>query len=238
MPTLIVANKLYSSWSLRPWLLMRQLGIAFEEIVIPLDHANTQVRIREHSPAGKVPILKDGEITVWDSLAIVEYVAECWPDAGVWPIDREARAHARSISAEMHSGFAALRSACPMNLGKRFAGRDRGEKVARDAVRVEAVWREARTRFGRTGPFLFGGFSGADAMYAPVVARLDGYGFDVSPESRAYMDAVLGLSAFREWRDAALRETWTIGHDEVDEEPLVDLRTSSPPQRGESVRPS
>ncbi len=145
MPTLIVANKLYSSWSLRPWLLMRQLGIDFDEIVIPLDHANTQVRIREHSPAGKVPVLKDGEITVWDSLAIVEYVAERWPEAGVWPLDREARAHARSISAEMHSGFAALRSACPMNLGKHFAEGDRGEKVARDASRIEAVWREART---------------------------------------------------------------------------------------------
>ncbi|MDB5590125.1 glutathione S-transferase family protein [Enterovirga sp.] len=224
MPTLLVANKLYSSWSLRPWLLMRQLGIAFNEILIPLGHANTPLRIREHSPAGKVPILKDGEITVWDSLAIMEYVAERWPEAGVWPLEREARAHARSISAEMHSGFAALRSACPMNLGKRFAGRDRGDKVAQDASRVEAIWREAQSRFGRGGPFLFGAFSAADAMYAPVVTRLDTYGFEVSPESRTYMDAVLGLPAFVEWREAALRESWTIAHDEVDEPALVDFR--------------
>lgn len=224
MPTLIVANKVYSSWSLRPWLLMRALDIPFDDIVIPLAHANTQLRIREHSPAGKVPILKDGEITVWDSLAIVEYVAERWPEAGVWPLDREARAHARSISAEMHSGFAALRQACPMNLGKRFAPRDRGERVARDAERIEAVWREARARFGRGGPFLFGAFSAADAMYAPVATRLDTYGFDVSPESRAYMDAVLSLPAFGEWRDAALLESWILAHDEVDEPALADLR--------------
>ncbi len=225
MPTtLVVANKLYSSWSFRPWLLLRTLGIPFDDVVIPLRHPDTGDRIRAYSPAGKVPILVDGDVTVWDSLAIVEYAAERWPDAGVWPVDVPARALARSISAEMHSGFAALRSACPMNLGKRFAGRDRGEPVARDAARIEAIWADARRRFGADGPFLFGAFTGADAMYAPIVTRLDTYGFPVTPESRAYMDAVLALPSFAEWRSAGLTETWTVAEDEVDEEPTEIFR--------------
>ena len=224
MPTLVIANKLYSSWSLRPWLLLKELGIEFDEIVIPLRHAFTQPRIREHSPAGKVPILKDGEITVWDSLAIVEYVAERWPERHAWPAARDARALARAISAEMHAGFAPLRRACPMNLGKRFAGRDRGPDVARDAERVEAIWTDTRRRYGHGGPFLFGRFTAADAMYAPVVTRLDTYGFEVGPEARDYMDAILGLPSFAEWRSAALGESWTIPDDEVDEPALVDHR--------------
>lgn len=224
MPTLVIANKLYSSWSLRPWLLLRQAGIAFDEIVIPLRQSDTGKRIRQHSPAGKVPILIDGAATVWDSLAIAEYAAERWPDRDLWPADREARALARSISAEMHSSFAALRSACPMNLGKRFAGRDRGEAVASDAARIETIWRDARARYGAGGPFLFGAFTIADAMYAPVVLRLDTYGFAVSPETRAYMEVILGLPAFHVWRDAALSEPWTIADDEVDETPTEILR--------------
>ncbi len=224
MPTLVVANKLYSSWSLRPWLLLRQLGVAFDEVVVPLRQPDTEARIRRYSPAAKVPVLVDGDVTVWDSLAIVEYAAERWPEAGVWPSDRRARALARSISAEMHSGFGALRSACPMNLGKRFARRDRGEAVARDAARVQAIWADARARFGAEGAFLFGAFSGADAMYAPVVLRLDGYSLDVTPDARAYMDAVLTLPAFAAWREAALAETWTIAEDEVDEEPVARYR--------------
>lgn len=224
MPTLVIANKLYSSWSLRPWLLLTELGIPFDEVLIPLDQPGTRAAILAHSPAGKVPILKDGEIAVWESLAIMDQVAETWPNTRVWPADRAARALARSISAEMHAGFPALRSACPMNLGKRFPERDRGPDVARDVARIEAIWADARTRFGGGGPFLFGAFGAADAMYAPVVTRLDTYGFAVSPETRSYMDAVLGTGGFRLWLDAALAETWMVASDEVDEEALADLR--------------
>lgn len=224
MPTLVIANKLYSSWSLRPWIMLRQAGIAFDEVVIPLDHPDTRQRILQHSPAGRVPVLVDGEITVWDSLAILEYAAECWPGAGIWPQDPAARALARSISAEMHSGFQALRKACPMNLGRKYATRDRGPDVAADAARIGAIWRDARDRFGAGGPFLFGAFSGADAMYAPVVTRLDTYGFAVDPVSRAYMDAVLASPAFVSWREAALQESWIVPHDEVDEPALENYR--------------
>lgn len=226
MPTLVVANKLYSSWSLRPWLLLRQLGIAFDEVVIPLGQPDTSARIREHSPAGRVPILIDDETTVWDSLAITEYAAERWPDLGIWPQDRVARALARSLASEMHAGFSALRSACPMNLGRRYAARDRGREVASDVARIEAAWADARTRFGAGGPFLFGAFSGADAMFAPIVTRLDTYGFAVAPGTRTYMDTVLALPSFREWRSAALAEPWTVAADEVDEPAAETFRTA------------
>ena len=155
------------------------------------------------------------------------YVAERWPDRGAWPADPVARALARSISAEMHAGFGALRSACPMNLGKRFADRDRGEAVGRDVARIQEIWRNARARFGSAGPFLFGAFSAADAMYAPVVTRLDTYGQPVTRESRAYMDAVLSLPSFQAWRAAALRESWTLDIDEVDEPAVADLRAAA-----------
>ncbi|KAA2242212.1 glutathione S-transferase family protein [Salinarimonas soli] len=228
MPTLVIANKLYSSWSLRPWLLLRQLGIPFEEVLIPLDRPDTRERILAHSPGGKVPVLVEDGFSVWESVAIMEHVADTRPDLGVWPSDPAARAMARSVSAEMHAGFSALRSACPMNLGKRYATRDRGEAVARDVARVTAIWREARERFGAGGPFLFGAFSAADAMYAPVVTRLDTYAIPVDPVSRAYMDTILGLPAFREWLEAALDEEWVVAHDEVDEEPTATLRRRNP----------
>ena len=224
MPTLVIANKCYSSWSLRPWLLLKQVGIAFDEVLIPLGQPETPSRIREHSPAGRVPILKDGALTIWDSLAITEYAAERWPEARIWPEGREARALARSISAEMHSGFQALRNGCPMNLGKKFGPTDRGEGVARDVARIDAIWQDARARFGAGGPFLFGVFSAADAMYAPVVTRFETYSVEVSPNSRTYMDAILGLPAFGEWRTAALQEPWFYKDDEVDEEPVANYR--------------
>ena len=222
MPTLVIANKLYSSWSLRPWLLMRQLGIAFEEVLIPLDRPDTKAEIARYSPAGKVPILVEDEVRVWESLAIFEHLAETCDE--VWPREPPARALARSVSAEMHAGFSGLRSACPMNLGKKFGTRDRGERVARDVARVTAIFCEARQRFGAGGPFLFGPFSGADAMFAPVVTRLDTYSIPVDPVTQAYMDAILGLPGFREWREAALQEPWTIAHDEVDEAPIEVFR--------------
>ena len=223
MPTLVIGNKLYSSWSLRPWLLMRQLGIPFDEVVIPLDQPDTKAEILKRSPAGKVPVLIDGDTTVWETIAIMEYVGDAM-GAPVWPQERPARAMARAVAAEMHAGFQALRSACPMNLGKKFAARDRGESVARDAARVEVLFREARARFGAGGPFLFGAFTAADAMFAPVVTRLDTYSIPVAPDTRAYMDAILALPAYQDWLAAALREPWTLAHDEVDEEPVATYR--------------
>ena len=226
MPTLVIANKLYSSWSLRPWLLLKQFGIGFDEILIPLDLPDTKQKVLKHSPAGKVPILVDGEATVWESIAIMEYAGDAL-GAPVWPQDRAARAMARSVAAEMHAGFFALRSACPMNLGKKYAAKDRGEAVARDVTRFSEIVRQARERFGKGGPFLFGAFSAADAMYAPLVTRLDTYSVDLDATTRAYADAILALPAFREWRAAALQETWIVDADEVDEEPVEDYRKAA-----------
>jgi glutathione S-transferase len=226
MPTLVIANKLYSSWSLRPWLLMRQFGIAFDEVLIPLDLPDTKARVLRHSPAGKVPVLIDADVTVWESIAIMEYVGEAY-GVSVWPRDRHARAMARSVAAEMHAGFQGLRSACPMNLGKKYAQRDRGEAVARDAVRFCEIVREARKRFGEGGPFLFGAFSAADAMYAPLVTRLDTYSIPVDEAARTYVDAILSLPAFQEWRSAALKEEWIVDADEVDEEPITIYRQTA-----------
>jgi glutathione S-transferase len=226
MPTLVIANKCYSSWSLRPWLLMKQLGIAFDEITIPLDLPDTKAKVLKHSPAGKVPILIDGDVTVWETIAIMEYVGEAY-GAPVWPEDRKARAMARSISAEMHSSFLALRSACPMNLGKKFAQRDRGEDVVRDVARFSEIVRQARERFGAGGPFLFGAFSAADAMYAPLVTRLDTYSIALDATTRAYVDAILSLSSFQEWRSAAMKEDWIVEADEIDEEAIENYRKAA-----------
>jgi glutathione S-transferase len=226
MPTLVIANKCYSSWSMRPWLLMKQLGIAFDEIIIPLDLADTKAKVLKHSPAGKVPILIDGDATVWESIAITEYVGEAY-GAPVWPEDRTARAMARSIAAEMHAGFSALRSACPMNLGKKFAQKDRGEAVARDVARFSEIVHQARERFGAGGPFLFGSFSAADAMYAPLVTRLETYSIALDATTRAYVDGILSLPAFREWRSAALKEEWIVAADEVDEVAIENYRKAA-----------
>jgi glutathione S-transferase len=226
MPTLVIANKCYSSWSLRPWLLMKQLGVAFDEILIPLDLPDTKAKVLQHSPAGKVPILIDGDVTVWESLAIMEYVGETFGVA-VWPADRKARAMARSVAAEMHAGFQALRSACPMNLGRKYAPKDRGEPVSRDVKRFCEVVAQARTSFGAGGPFLFGAFSAADAMYAPLATRLDTYSIPLDATARAYVDAILSLPAFQEWRSAGLEEQWIVDADEVDEPAIENYRTAA-----------
>ncbi|WP_243371832.1 glutathione S-transferase family protein [Microvirga solisilvae] len=226
MPTLVIANKCYSSWSLRPWLLMKQFGIAFDEITIPLDLPDTREKNLKYSPAGKVPILIDGDVTVWESIAIMEYVGEVF-GVPAWPEDRKARAMARSIAAEMHAGFQGLRSTCPMNLGKKFAQKDRGEAVAKDVARFAEIVRQARERFGAGGPFLFGAFSAADAMYAPLVTRLDTYSIALDAQARAYVDAILSLPAFQEWRAEALKESWIVDADEVDEEPIETFRKTA-----------
>ena len=223
---LYIGNKLYSSWSLRPWLAMTGCGISFDETLIPLFDEAFKARIAEVSDAGLVPVLVDGDVKAWETLAIIEYVAEKFPQNAVWPMDMTARTHARSISAEMHAGFSALRSACPMNLGKRFARRDRGDDVARDAKRASAIVREARMRFGQqgAGPFLYGAFSAADAMYAPLMTRLDTYDIEVDDVTRSYIDALLACDAFQAWLGAALKEEWVVAEDEVDEPEIENLR--------------
>ncbi|MGX1742841.1 glutathione S-transferase family protein [Bosea sp. NPDC055353] len=223
---LLIGNKCYSSWSLRAWLLMRASGIAFSEQLVQLDEPGFKEAIFAAAPGsgGTVPTLVDGEIAVWETLAICEYLHDTQPQADIWPRDKAARAHARAISSEMHAGFTALRGACPMNLGKRFAARGRGPGVARDVERLTGLWRQARERFGAGGPFLYGAFSAADAMFAPVVTRLDTYGIAVDPVSQDYMQAILALPAYREWLAAALAEPWIVAQDEVDEPALVNLR--------------
>ena len=217
MLTLAIGNKAYSSWSLRPWILLTEFGIPFAEDFIPLDTPEFAPRVAAYGAGKTVPILKDGDIVVWESLAIMDYVAELFPDCTIWPKDKAARAFARAIAAEMHSGFGALRSACPMNIRKRFAAKNRGEAVAQNVARIEMLWRKARQQFGAGGPFLFGHFTAADAMYAPVVARFATYSIPVSDDTRAYMDAVLNTASFRLWHQAAMAEPFTVAADEPDE---------------------
>jgi len=228
---LVIGNKNYSSWSLRPWILMRALGIPFTERLIRLDAPDFDTQLSTVYEGSTVPVLIDGDTVIWESLAIIEYLAERFAGLDVWPQQADARALARSMSAEMHAGFTALRSACPMNLGKLYAPRDRGTDCADDVARVCQLWRKARETFGRHSgePYLFGAFSAADAMYTPVVTRLDTYAIDVPVEARTYMDAVLGSAAFAEWRAAALQEPWVVEPDEVNEAAIADLRTTSTP---------
>jgi glutathione S-transferase len=209
---LYIANKLYSSWSLRPWLLMTALGIPFEETVIPMYFPDSKARMLDVSPTGKMPCLVDGEVKVWESLAIMEYLHEKHPAKGVWPADAVARAHARATAAEMHAGFQALRNTCPMNLGKRFHPRDLGSDVADNVRRFQGMVSDCRRRFGSGGDFLYGRFSAADAMYAPLATRLDTYQVEMAPQTRAYVDAILAHPAFLKWRAGALAEPWGITH--------------------------
>jgi glutathione S-transferase len=208
--TLILGNKAYSSWSLRPWLALKQAGLPFAETVIQLRQPDTRAQILAHSPTGKVPCLIDGDRVIWDSLAICEYIAELAPAAALWPEDSYARAVARSASAEMHSGFVALRNAMSMDLKADRSGQGLNPDSAADIARVQALWADCRARFGQGGPFLFGRFSVADAMYAPVVTRFVTYGVAVDDTARAYMDAVLNLPAMREWTVAAKAEPWVL----------------------------
>ncbi len=210
MLRLVIANKLYSSWSLRPWMVLRAFDIPFEETVIPLKQPDTKAAIAKVSPSGKVPALIEGDVTVWESLAIIEYLAGTFPDKAIWPKDAKARAHARAISNEMHGGFLALRQACPMNLAKRFRTPELSDDLMANVARIEAIWRGTRKDYSGGRPFLFGAFTAADAMFAPVVSRLDTYQIPVSTETRVYMDTVLSHPAFLDWKRAALTEPWTI----------------------------
>ncbi len=208
---LIIGNKNYSSWSMRPWLALRANRIAFEEIFIPLYTGDAdKARILSFTPSGKVPALIDGRVTIWDSLAIIEYLAEKFPQARLWPEAPAARAHARSISAEMHSGFAALRQECGMNLHRPVRATALSADAGANIARIQAIWIDCRARYGELGPFLFGSFSAADAMYAPVVHRFLTYAIEVAPAAQFFMDAMQALPAFQEWTRAGLAETLAI----------------------------
>ena len=211
--TLYIGNKNYSSWSLRAWLSMKQMGLSFEEELLPLDLPGSKETYARKSPSGRVPCLAHGSVLVWDSLAIVEYLAETFPAQSLWPEDRIARAIARAVSAEMHAGFQALRAELPMNV------RGAGRKVTPSALakgdigRIVSMWREMRERFG--GPFLFGEFSYADAFYAPVASRFRTYGIPLEDGARAWADAVLALPAMGDWSSAARQESWVVEADEA-----------------------
>lgn len=205
---LLIGNKNYSSWSLRPWLALTEFGIAFDEERIALFVGDYKARILAASPAGKVPVLIDGGLAVWDSLAIGEYVAEKFAETPVWPRDAQARALARCVSAEMHSGFANLRSQMPMNIRASHPGRGRTPESDADVARVIAIWNDCLARSG--GPFLFGGFCYADAMYAPVVTRFTTYGVALDGAARAYSERIWALPAMQDWKRAAIAEAEVI----------------------------
>ncbi|HLX17351.1 MAG TPA: glutathione S-transferase family protein [Bradyrhizobium sp.] len=208
---LVIGNKNYSSWSMRPWLALRANNIPFEEVFISLytGEADKQ-RILDFSRAGKVPVLIDDGVTIWDSLAIIEYLVERFPEKRLWPQDPAERAHARSISAEMHSGFAALRNECGMNLHRPVGTIELSTEARANIGRIQEIWTECRARYGKTGPFLFGAFGAADAMFAPVVHRFRTYAIAVSLDVRRYMDTMMALPAFQEWTNGGLAETIVI----------------------------
>lgn len=203
---LVIGSKALSSWSMRPWLALKAVGLPFREELIRFGRPDTTERIRAVSPSGKVPLLRHGGLTVWDSIAICEYAAELAPGAGLWPADRAARAVARAVSAEMHSGFAEVRRNLPMDLKNDRGGTPRTAQCDAEAARIQALWADCRERFGAGGPFLFGSFTIADCMYAPVVTRFRTYGVPLTPAAAAYSEAVLAHPPVQEWYAAARLE--------------------------------
>jgi glutathione S-transferase len=219
-PLLIIGNKNYSSWSLRPYMALAGAGIEFDEKLIPfgqpIGNPKFAKAIAKYSKAGLVPVLQHNGLTIWDTLAIMEYIAETWPTKNLWPKNKAVRAMARSMCAEMHSGFRNLRSACPMNLRRAPKPVPMNDGILKDVARIEFLWAQARKVHGKGGPFLFGKFSNADAMFAPIATRLETFAIPVSKTTRTYMDAVLKTSAFQTWKTAALKEKWLVAEDEVD----------------------
>ncbi len=214
--TLVIGNKTYSSWSLRPWLLLKHAMLDFKEFRIPFHSDQWKHEIDQHSPSGKVPVLKDGGLRVWDTFSICEYVNERFMTGRGWPKDPSARALARSVSAEMHSGFPHLRQSLPMNCRRRFPGFPVPDNAAIDIARVLEIWRTCRLAYGDPGPWLFGGFCIADAMFAPVALRFHGYDVSFSGAEARYLDTVLEDAAVREWIQAAAEETEVVAEEEVD----------------------
>jgi len=214
--TLVIANKNYSSWSLRAWLMLRRADVPFREVRIPLAQADTGARLRQRSPSGLAPALIDGDLTVWDSLAIGEYLHEQFPAAGLWPQEAHIRARARSISAEMHAGFSALRQNLPFNARARLPGRAISADCRANIERIGAIWRDCRREFSTQGPFLFGHFSIADAMYAPVALRFQTYSIDLlEAEAAAYADTIVAQPDIQHWLDDARLEPERIEKYEV-----------------------
>lgn len=210
---LYVGNKNYSSWSFRPWIALEAAGVPFTDTVIPFDFPAGNPEIRKISPTGKVPMLYHGAVRVWESLAIIEYAAELFPDRGIWPADAAARAEARAISMEILSGFHALRNACPMNIRRKPSPVDLSDGVRKDVARIETIWKTALDRSG--GPFLFGAFSAADAMYAPVVNRFEAYCLTKDEAVLAYMARMKAHPAWQKWEAAARAEPWIVPEDEA-----------------------
>ena len=211
--TLVIGNKNYSGWSLRPWLFMKHVGLEFQELMVPLDTPETREQIDRYTPSGRVPVLRQGALCVWDSLAICEYIAEL--SGKGWPQAPEVRAVARAVCAEMHSGFSTLRSLWPMNARARNRRTAITAALEADIERIDEMWNDCRGRFGAGGPWLFGEYGVADAMYAPVVLRFNTYGARISQTARWYMASVLEDGPLQEWLQAAKQEPWTIAADEV-----------------------
>jgi glutathione S-transferase len=208
--TLVIGNKAYSSWSLRGWLALKQTGLAFEEILIPLDRPETPAALATHSPSLRVPVLIEGSLRIWETIAIIEHLADAVPEARLWPEDRARRAHARAISAEMHSGFANLRRHLPMDLKRKPEPRAYPAEVSAEIARIEAIWAECRAEKLKGGPFLFGAFGAADAMFAPVATRFRSYAVPVSGAAQAYCEAIFAHPPMQEWVAAGLAEPWVI----------------------------
>lgn len=216
LPVLYIGNKNYSSWSLRAWLGLRVAGVAFEEKLVPLRTEEWHAKAPVFSPSAKVPAFFDGKKTIWEALGILEYIADHQPDTMLWPLDIDVRAIARSVSLEMHGGFGALRSSMPMNCRKSLAGLGRNAGVDKDINRITEIFKMCRTQYGQGGDFLFGQFSIADAMYAPVVSRFKTYGVSLDPIGNAYMETILALPEMQEWYEAAAAEEWVIAEEEVE----------------------
>jgi glutathione S-transferase len=215
-PLLVIGNKNYSSWSLRPYMILKSAGIAFDEKLVPFGDPKFKSKVKKYSDAGLVPVLVHNGIEIWDTLAIAEYIAETWPEKQLWPKSKAARAVARSVSAEMHSGFRSLRSACPMNIRRSPKAIALADAVHSDIKRIDHIWSSCRKTYGKTGPYLFGKFSIADAMFAPVASRFKTFDIKLSKPAQAYRDAILGSSAFKSWEADALKERWIVPEDEVD----------------------
>ena len=211
---LIFANRNYSSWSLRPWLVLRHFGIPFDEELVLLNGEGWQENIRRKSPSGRVPVLVDGDVVIPETIAIIEYLHDKYPAKGIWPSNRVERALARSAAAEMHGGFMALRDNAPMNLRASHPGKVDFDVVADDLKRIERIWGDLLNRSG--GPYLSGSFNAVDAMFAPVATRIRTYELPVSDLAQEYVEAIYALPAFQEWFAEAVKEPWIVDHDEID----------------------
>lgn len=210
---LYIGNKKYSSWSFRPWIAMRAKQIEFEDEVVPFNEDAVNPDYVKFSPTSKVPVLIDGELAIWESLAILEYLADRFPDKDFWPTDIAAKAHARSISNEMHGGFFGIRGRCPMNMARPIKAIEEDAAVRKDVTRIEQIWQECLDKYG--GPFLFGEFCNADAMFAPVVNRIEKYVLSDHQAVKSYSEAMLNHPAYKEWEVAGIAEEWIVPADEA-----------------------